>query len=524
MSIEKEVREAQVRIADDPQPAEQASQGESPPKTGSQSIRKKLSEFGGAVDKQSKRFADRLRGLKGGVVSEFRGMRDDKTSLYDGDRLSHVVESNAPVSRLVLREVPAHVTSGIACFGVGLGVLANEVELMRLTRALMDDDGGALQQFLRPILATPAGADINSWMDRVPNSEIAGGFAHRLFHGHDVAGLVELINNHAPTEAIVNWFNHVWLRDFWTPHGVPWLPSGSGSAYEFLRSFDVISSTTAMDVLTINAAEAASGLFLLGGGLRIRDAIRTWIERSRYAKHLSAAIDCAQEGNHQMAGHELRDAELHVADAPADLRLEAASFALAQATPEKSPEQILDYAGCAWDIANGIFDPKQRSKTIPYHGGTRVSFLGIVTTIMTSAYSLMNRNKERDWDRNQREQTRLGVSACMAIARSQAETGWTGRRARFRPYSALSNQVLALELAHAASFLREPMGDPPGIRRAIGKTLLACEGLPEVHQEYIKQLADGIERLYPIGAGAATWTRYVRDDFRSSPAAMSAAT
>lgn len=166
----------------------------------------------------------------------------DHSSLVNGDSISALEKSENPLIELERRKVPKHVTMHLIHLFTAAGVFTNADDITRFTRDLMDNDNAAIQQWLRKVFSPEEAREISLWMDTSPGAEYAGGWAHRLEHGHDISALVELSNEYGLTGAI-EWTNHVWLRDFWTPHGVPYLPSGSGTVYDWLVSAGVAPQT-----------------------------------------------------------------------------------------------------------------------------------------------------------------------------------------------------------------------------------------------------------------------------------------
>ena len=159
----------------------------------------------------------------------------------------------------------------------------------------MDHDQAAVQQWLRRVFNPDQAREISVWMDAAPGAEYAGGWAHRLIHGHDFAAMTEVMQEYGLVGA-AEWANHVWLRGFWTPHGVPYLPAGSGTVYEWLMDAG-LSSSTAMGLLTINAAEAASGLLLYMSAMRVGRAGFALGRVRKYRNELDQVIQLVEEGS-----------------------------------------------------------------------------------------------------------------------------------------------------------------------------------------------------------------------------------
>lgn len=179
---------------------------------------------------------------------------------------------------------PTQVGQAALCAAIGAGILDNSTAITQFTRDLMDNDHGPIQVLFRRLFRPEAAEEISRWMDTVPGLDYAGGMFHRLKHGHDINALIQLVREHHITGAI-EWFNHIALRDFWTPHGVPFLPSGSGTVFDWLVSLNV-PKTTAIKLLSLNMAHVAGAILLYRSGqttikyikeqLRERQARRLW--------------------------------------------------------------------------------------------------------------------------------------------------------------------------------------------------------------------------------------------------------
>ena len=70
-------------------------------------------------------------------------------------------------------------------------------------------------------------ADFHKTIDTVPGKEIAGGFGHRLEYGHDLDALSDVYEGYG-LQGIFAWAHHAG-QDFFTSHGIPFVPDGSQS-------------------------------------------------------------------------------------------------------------------------------------------------------------------------------------------------------------------------------------------------------------------------------------------------------
>ena len=153
-------------------------------------------------------------------------------SAHGGGLSDGVLDAMSPV-----REAPAGVV-----VPAGLGVVAalNEDAIIGLTRHV-DAPGTNL---------------IDAWMDHVPGTDIAGGFGHRLIHGHHLSDVVDVYQADG-LEGVWNFAQHMG-RDLCTPHGLP-VPGG-GLIFETVNSIPGVGLDlgTAVEWLCFNVADLLS--------------------------------------------------------------------------------------------------------------------------------------------------------------------------------------------------------------------------------------------------------------------------
>ncbi|MGQ3683589.1 MAG: hypothetical protein ACUBOA_00985 [Candidatus Loosdrechtia sp.] len=424
-----------------------------------------------------------------------------KTSLISGDNVGCLRISKNPLAMLKDRHVPRHVSLAMVYTAAANGMFINAGEITRFTRGLMDHDGAAIQQLLRRIFDPETAREISIWMDTAPGAEYAGGWAHRLTHGHDLSALLELTFGHGHI-GIIEWLNHVWLRDFWTPHGVPYLPAGAGSAYDCLVSNFGISPSTALSLLTINVAEAASGLLIFCSCYQIYRGLISFAETRDYKKRLKQIEKLVNEGSNQEALSLAQETEIYANHERAShLRLALAMFCLNQSFQSEGGHAVA-WGNQAFSIARELCRSSPHLPVdIPYHGNTRVSFQGLAATIMASAYSSHLQGITPDWS-DISERIQFGIRRFLELSKIQSKPRLLKVNGKhlwgYRPYSALTNQLLALELSISCGSLHTMTIDPITIRQMMEKLLnnLQQKGLP--HLDFTKQLTSDIQQIYPL--------------------------
>ena len=426
----------------------------------------------------------------------------DVTTYLGGDRISKIRESNNPLLRLEEQKVPQNFFASFVYAAAAAGVVQNAAEVTRFTRGLMDNDSAGVQELLRRVFNPEQAKEISAWMDRVPGTEFSGGYAHRLFHGHDLNAMYELMQDHGAVGA-AEWANHVWLRDFWTPHGVPYLPTGSGTVYSWLMDMGVTPST-AMSLLSVNAAEAAGGMLAFYSVQRAVRGSKAFARARRYRQAVNEVEKLAQRGMEADAIFKVADIETFLDSRPAPhLRLDLALFCLEQGY-KSSANHAVSWGTHAFEIASSLCRPIEGfPKVIPYHGGTKVSFHGIAAYVTASAYASLVQRRDSDWT-SIAPRLEFGIDQFLAVSDQQANRisipGLEKPAPGYRPYSALTNQLLALELVTAFGPLFGTTSDPIAIRRRMDESLrkLAKDSGPS--GELATRISRALGRVYPWGA------------------------
>jgi hypothetical protein len=425
---------------------------------------------------------------------------EDRTALVSADSLERLRHSENPIITLENRQVPRQVVSSLVYFAAATGVLSNSTEITRFTRAVMDNDKSAVQQMFRKVLSPEEATEISSWMDRAPGYEIAGGWAHRLHHGHDLSAMMTLYSDYGLV-GVAEWTNHVWARDFWTPHGVPYLPSGSGSVYSWLVDYG-ISPTNAMSLLSINAAEAASGLFMLSAGKRAWTGASKFLANKRYSRELKNIKALAENGLHEEALKQLDRLEVFAdQNASPHLKLDLALFCLGMSLRPDAPK-ALAWGHRSFRISDQLVTSSVSApKTTEYQGGTEVSFAGLAGTVAITAFAPYAQSANADLD-IVRLKAKVAVYEYLQLARRQRD-GWAlkGRKiAGYRPFSAMTNQFLALEMALSVGSLTGKLDtcDPLAIRDDLLETLAETKIREKEASDILDRMEAAILRVYPF--------------------------
>lgn len=469
-------------------------------------IKDQVGAFSGDVrskaEQKARNAAEHLKATSNQGASAVREWFDDRTSLISADSLERVRNSENPLITLEQRQVPKQVTSGLIYFAAASGVLSNSTEITRFTRAVMDHDQSVVQQMFRKVFNPEDAREISAWMDRAPGYEIAGGWAHRLHHGHDLSAMMALHAEYGLT-GVAEWTNHVWARDFWTPHGVPYLPTGSGSVYDWLVDFGV-SPSNAMSLLSINAAEAASGLFFISAGKRVWGGVNKFRANSRYSRELKNIKKLAGNNLHEEALKQLDRLEVYAdRNASPHLKLDLALFCLGMSLQPVSPRATA-WGHRAFRISDQLVTAAtDMPEKTEYQGGTEVSFSGLAGTIAMTSFAPYAQTANADLELI-RVKSQLAVYQYLQVARQQ-KSGWAikGHKvAGYRPFSAMTNQFLALELAVSVGSLTTlPEGvDPIAIREELLDTLLEIKNRELEASDFLDRIEAAIRRIYPSGS------------------------
>jgi len=427
---------------------------------------------------------------------------DRESALANSDSLDRLRASDNPLIAMETRHVPAHVTQSMIFLAASAGVFQNATEISRFTRDLMDHDQAAVQQWLRRVFSPEQAREISIWMDTAPASEYAGGWAHRLHHGHDLSAMATLTQEHGFV-GTAEWMNHVWLRDFWTPHGVPYLPAGSGTVYEWLIDLG-LSPSTAMSVLSLNAAETASGVLIFFSAMRAKRVFGSISRARKYRSSLNQVVALVEEGSESEALRLVGEIETFAEKSGAEhLRLDLAGFCLSLSHKDNT-ERSAKWGDKAFMIAYDLCRSSASfPKVVDYHGGTKVSFQGLAAQIIVSSLSCRAQLQAPDLS-NAADRVDFGIRRLLEVSVEQSKHSniHIGGKALagYRPYSALTNQIIALELSLALGSLYRTGTDPASIRAKMMQIIneIGLQGRP--HAEFADRLGRNMETIYPVSA------------------------
>lgn len=443
-----------------------------------------LDEIGTAVGQQANQTMGRVR-------ETIKERSENVTTMAgDGDDLRDVSSQVGPLrvrtsSRIGLDEKDV---AGIAAFAAAAGILANEVEITRFTRSVMDSDTGPLQGLMEKILDPARASEIGAWMDQVPGSAVAGGWAHRLHHGHDLQSLGTLVNEEG-IGAAAHWMNHVLLRDFWTPHGVPWLPGGSADAHEVLVALGV-SPSTALDLLAINVAEAAGITLFTLSMWRAGLLIRTKAANRGYSEKFELVKQAIVNHNTAVALECFRDMELQPSDAVSvQLRLQSATLSMDKACDAALCEdERSEWAMCAYSTAEAVC--RKKDEVVSFLGNTQSTSHGLAAIVLCNAAARL-RNDRRVPRDSLMSRAEVGVGALIRIAEKQSKPNWLLLDRGYRPYSAVVNLELAMQIARSFEYSGRMIRskDSRAIKARRRQTLQsAFDHLGDRHKEFIRML------------------------------------
>lgn len=415
----------------------------------------------------------------------------------DLDRIEAECTYLASFTRQKLAVIPSHLVQGFAAAGVAAGLLSLETPILRFTRSHMDVDNGVFQALWRQVFPrTDVTQAVNAFMDQVPGWSFAGGMHHRVHHGHDLNALVQIMQDHG-AEGTMQWLNHVALRDFWTPHGVPYLPGGSSSVYDWLVSMNV-GKAVAADLLTINAVEFFAGL----------SAIRLAFVAHRVYKEIkrNAAIKKHwQEGERRDASGNLEGAlssymiayDLSGRDVRFGLQLALRHLDTASQHEPGVATELLDNAH---SLATGILVGASTgpTDTIGFQGGTRISLRGLAGYILVAGLpGAAARGAVKQLPDGQ---LRDSISSFRETAASlRRRPGLAGDMS----ISAALNDLLALELSvHLPSDRDASL--PSTIRSELLNELRPVSDPDKRAGRYMRRLIRGIEQKYPLSLPASS--------------------
>jgi hypothetical protein len=268
--------------------------------------------------------------------------------------------------------------------GVGVGAAMQDEVLSRATRTIFDGKayaGGWLQDSVAGIVGADTVGSVNRFMDTVPGSDVmGGGWIHRIQHGHDLSAVAEVWGEHGPAGGIQALY-HIYGRDFFTPAGIPILPTGSEAVHRQFVEMGM-KPAQAADWLSINFVE------LLGCGVGVLGVIRL-IKACKAAREDAAVKALTQKAMSALERDDFLTARDAINDAvverPADGELAFLRGMIHQRCGE------IHEAHDSYRLAMKLMVKEDPGLSI---GGAAVSFRGIAGLGALSTISVIARVKE----------------------------------------------------------------------------------------------------------------------------------
>jgi len=391
----------------------------------------------------------------------------------------------------VIKE-PFAVTHSAILATAGMGILANETKLAQLSRSIMDSDASIFQQILNFFFNPQEIKQISKWMDTVPGKSFAGGgVTHRIMHGHDVSALIELIQNHN-LAGVAEWFNHVALRDFWTPAGVPYLPFGSNTVYEWLCSIGV-SKSTAASLLSVNFWNVMGLIMIYHSSMAFYGLIKEKINTKKVKKLWDRAREFEELEDFDAANQCYDQVLSYVSDRP-EVTVWIAMNYLKLAKQQNIKRVWKSNLLRAYQLADSARLKLTKDKTILYYGGVQLSLRGLTTTIMASS-----------WGSFAGENNLYAIKGVIASAIEDLLKMANSLKDKWhsRPFSAIANEALALNLLTASPFPLPSAFSPIIVHKRIVDTLKHIALKDSEEAIYAQALLNGFHKKYPLGETAS---------------------
>jgi hypothetical protein len=357
---------------------------------------------------------------------------------------------------------------GLSALGVGVC----EREIVAVTRSVFHD-GLPHQELSRRLFGADCDA-IHRWMDTVPGSGIrGGGIVHRLQHGHDLAAVQQVYEQHGLPGVLV-WMQHV-AQDAATPTGIP-IPVGGPQLGAWLVDAGYTTRGKAALLLSFNAAELAAAV--LGGAFALRlAALAAELRRRRQvARRCADARDAWARGDLDAVVAHYSEARALSNDEPTILL--ALGWAYAR-MGRPAAEAFLAFRSAALGLAR-----QDRPAEI---GGAVVSLRGLAYLLALShAVQVLEASDMAGAWRAELDRMLRGAAVAfeqMALAQSDGPAVRWGEREmalyRTRPLSAATNYYLAARLARSAPFLPAAAEAPRLSARALQMQSRAMRAHPE---------------------------------------------
>jgi len=407
-----------------------------------------------------------------------------------------IIEKECPLfERIIKNKIPISVKQSVV-FAVGASLTTlSETQLMRMTKKAMDHDGAFFQKTLESVFDKDQIKNINQWIDKVPGTDHFGGsVAHRLQHGHDIESLIEIFNDHN-VEGFLTWINHVWFRDFWTPTGVPYLPKGSETIYEFLVDVGV-SKSTAADLLSINSAELLAIILAWKAFKGFKKSFINFLNSKRAKKEWETGSYYEELKDYDKADFHFYNV-LSIETNNPFIDMWYASQFLDRAlssnkTTSWSPNLIR-----AYELSSNARRLINNEHTVSYPGGIQVSLLALNANLICSSFSAKTENYEI-----LKGPINSAIESCILASDKLMNPSMISvKKFGFvkRPFSAIANDYLALNLLLNIQFDKDSRYTPTYLRTRISNSInYIFEHGNELEQTYAQKMNNAFNRIYPI--------------------------
>lgn len=156
--------------------------------------------------------------------------------------------------------------------------------------------GGVLGDGISNLVGPEKAEAVNRFMDTVPGSDVMGGWLHRIQHGHDIKALVQIGEDYG-SEGVIQGLYHIFGRDFFTPAGIPILPTGSAQVHEFLITHLGMTAEAAADLISLNSLEVAAIIALAISARQLWICFKDYKERAELQRLADRASKAAEDGD-----------------------------------------------------------------------------------------------------------------------------------------------------------------------------------------------------------------------------------
>lgn len=385
-------------------------------------------------------------------------------------------------------EHPQILTQASILAAAGLGLLADPINLSKMSGAILDNNASVFQKALELCFGKEKIGEISQWMDTIPGALKAGGWqGHRVVHGHDISALVEVTQTHN-FAGVAEWFNHVALRDFWSPAGIPYLPFGNDSVLDWLCSMGV-SKSTAASILSVNVWDVMGLLLIYRSSRAFHGFIKENIRAKKAKQFWERSIELENLEDFDAANHCYEQVLSYSSDRP-EVTVGVAMNFLHRAARYDNSELWRSNMMRAYQLADSARLKLAKDKTIPYYGGIQLSLRGLATSLMVSSSA--------GFVEEQNFHSIKGVIASavedLLKTSNQLKDKWYAR-----PFSAIANEAIALNLLTAAPIQIPTSFTPISIHKRISDTLVSIAKLESKESDYAKDLLGGFRRKYPLG-------------------------